>query len=130
MKGQVICINDTIRYVGKDVGNAVWSNEDVLTGANNGYDGRVNMAIIKKISGWKDLYPAFALCDALNTGNVTGWYLPAREELFYIKIGGSGNKDNYWSSTEDTAKRAYIFYNGPYIQHKSSGFKVKAVHRF
>lgn len=130
VKGQVICINDTIRYVGKDVGNAVWSNEDVLTGANNGYDGRVNMAIIKKISGWKDLYPAFALCDALNTGNVTGWYLPAREELFYIKIGGSGNKDNYWSSTEDTAKRAYIFYNGPYIQHKSSGFKVKAVHRF
>lgn len=130
VKGQVICINDTIRYVGKDVGNAVWSNEDVLTGANNGYDGRVNMAIIKKISGWKDLYPAFALCDALNTGNVTGWYLPAREELFYIEIGGSGNKDNYWSSTEDTAKRAYIFYNGPYIQHKSSGFKVKAVHRF
>lgn len=130
VKGQVICINDTIRYVGKDVGNAVWSNEDVLTGANNGYDGRVNMAIIKKISGWKDLYPAFALCDALNTGNVTGWYLPAREELFYIKIGGSGNKDNYWSSTEDTAKRAYIFNNGPYIQHKSSGFKVKAVHRF
>ena len=130
VKGQVICINDTIRYVGKDVGNAVWSNEDVLTGANNGYDGRVNMAIIKKISGWKDLYPAFALCDALNTGNVTGWYLPAREELFYIKIGGSGNKDKYWSSTEDTAKRAYIFYNGPYIQHKSSGFKVKAVHRF
>ncbi|WP_337586346.1 DUF5036 family protein [Prevotella pectinovora] len=130
VKGQVICINDTIRYVGKDVGNAVWSNEDVLTGANNGYDGRVNMAIIKKISGWKDLYPAFALCDALNTGNVTGWYLPAREELFYIRKGGSGNKAYYWSSTEFTAKQAYTFYNDPYIQHKSSGYKVKAVHRF
>lgn len=130
VKGQVICINDTIRYVGKDVGNAVWSNEDVLTGANNGYDGRVNMAIIKKISGWKDLYPAFALCDALNTGNVTGWYLPAREELFYIRKGGSGNKAYYWSSTEYTAKQAYTFYNDPYIQHKSSGYKVKAVHRF
>lgn len=130
VKGQVICINDTIRYVGKDVGNAVWSNEDVLTGANNGYDGRVNMAIIKKISGWKDLYPAFALCDALNTGNVTGWYLPAREELSYIRKGGSGNKAYYWSSTEYTAKQAYTFYNDPYIQHKSSGYKVKAVHRF
>ena len=130
VKGQVICINDTIRYVGKDVGNAVWSNEDVLTGANNGYDGRVNMAIIKKISGWKDLYPAFALCNALNTGNVTGWYLPAREELFYIRKGGSGNKAYYWSSTEYTAKQAYTFYNDPYIQHKSSGYKVKAVHRF
>lgn len=130
VKGQVICINDTIRYVGKDVGNAVWSNEDVLTGANNGYDGRVNMAIIKKISGWKDLYPAFALCDALNTGNVTGWYLPAREELFYIRKGGSDNKAYYWSSTEYTAKQAYTFYNDPYIQHKSSVYKVKAVHRF
>lgn len=112
VKGQVICINDTIRYVGKDVGNAVWSNESVLTGANNEYDGRVNMAIIKKISGWKDLYPAFALCDALNTGNVTGWYLPATKELSDIYAKGNGIRSYFWSSTEYSVNQAYRNYNG------------------
>lgn len=133
VKGKVICINDTIRYVGKDVGEAVWSTETVLTGATDKNDGRVNMAIIKKISGWKDLYPAFALCDALNTGNVTGWYLPAREELYYIYNGGRSDNED-WSSTEDDVNYAYFYHYhyggslGP--KGKGSIGKVKAVHRF
>lgn len=130
VKGQVICINDTIRYVGKDVGNAVWSNESVLTGANNEYDGRVNMAIIKKISGWKDLYPAFALCDALNTGNVTGWYLPATKELSDIYAKGNGIRSYFWSSTEYSVNQAYRNYNGWSQDQKKESYKVKAVHRF
>ncbi len=130
VKGQVICINDTIRYVGKDVGNAVWSNESVLTGANNEYDGRVNMAIIKKISGWKDLYPAFALCDALNTGNVTGWYLPATKELSDIYKGGNSIREFHWSSTEFIVNQAYRFYSIPDNYQKGRSNKVKAVHRF
>ena len=130
VKGQVICINDTIRYVGKDVGNAVWSNESVLTGANNEYDGRVNMAIIKKISGWKDLYPAFALCDALNTGNVTGWYLPATKELSDIYAKGNGIRSYFWSSTEYSVNQAYSNYNGWSQDQKKESYKVKAVHRF
>lgn len=130
VKGQVICINDTIRYVGKDVGNAVWSNESVLTGANNEYDGRVNMAIIKKISGWKDLYPAFALCDALNTGNVTGWYLPATKELYDIYAKGNGIRSYFWSSTEYSVNQAYRNYNGWSQDPKKESYKVKAVHRF
>lgn len=132
VKGKVICINDTIRYVGKDVGEAVWSTETVLTGATDKNDGRVNMAIIKKISGWKDLYPAFALCDALNTGNVTGWYLPAKEELYYIYNGGRSDND-YWSSTEYNVNKAYYFYyyySGESLNPKESICKVKAVHRF
>lgn len=136
VKGKVICINDTIRYVGKDVGEAVWSTETVLTGATDKNDGRVNMAIIKKISGWKDLYPAFALCDALNTGNVTGWYLPATEELFKSRASGYIFGDySYWSSTEYEygyiVDLAYIFY-GQYTNSvpKESIRKVKAVHRF
>lgn len=131
VKGKVICINDTIRYVGKDVGEAVWSTETVLTGATDKNDGRVNMAIIKKISGWKDLYPAFALCDALNTGNVTGWYLPAKEELYYIYNGGRSDND-YWSSTEYNVNKAYYFYYySDWSQNpKESICKVKAVHRF
>ena len=130
VKGQVIYINDTIRYVGKDVGNAVWSNESVLTGANNEYDGRVNMAIIKKISGWKDLYPAFALCDALNTGNVTGWYLPATKELSDIYAKGNGIRSYFWSSTEYSVNQAYRNYNGWSQDQKKESYKVKAVHRF
>ena len=122
VKGKIIYMNDTIRYVGKDVGEAAWSTEAVLTGATDKNDGRVNMAIIKKISGWKGLYPAFALCDALNTGNVTGWYLPTRKELYDIHID-----NDYWSSTEYYENQAYTYRN---LYPKGSICKVKAVHRF
>lgn len=123
VKGKVIYMNDTIRYVGKDVREAAWSTEEVATGATDMYDGRVNTTIIKKISGWKDLYPAFALCDALNTGGVTGWYLPAREELRRV------SNEDYWSSTEASKGSAYtIYYNIAY--NKKYIFTVKAIHRF
>lgn len=115
-------MNDTIRYVGKDVGEAAWSTEEVATGATEMYDGRVNMAIIKKISGWKGLYPAFALCDALNTGGVTGWYLPAYYELRRIVSNGK-----YWSSSEYSERIANTDYNTHY---KKEIFIVKAIHRF
>ena len=128
VKGKIIYMNDTIRYVGKDVGEAAWSTETVLTGATDENDGRVNMAIIKKISGWKDLYPAFALCDALNTGNVTGWYLPAREELYDIHRFHRFDY-YYWSSTEDSENYAYL-YDRWSLNPKGSICKVKAVHRF
>lgn len=126
VKGKVIYMNDTIRYVGKDVGEAAWSTETVLTGATDEYDGRVNMAIIKKISGWKDLYPAFALCDALNTGNVTGWYLPAIIELHYI----NRFDNDYWSSTESSVNYAYYYDYTRRSKPKERICKVKAVHRF
>ena len=122
VKGKVIYMNDTIRYVGKDVGEAAWSTEEVATGATEMYDGRVNMAIIKKISGWKGLYPAFALCDALNTGGVTGWYLPAYYELRRIVSNGE-----YWSSSEYSERIAHTDYNA---HDKKEIFKVKAIHRF
>lgn len=127
VKGKVIYMNDTIRYVEKDVGEAAWSTEEVATGATDMYDGRVNTTIIKKISGWKDLYPAFALCDALNTGGVTGWYLPAYEELRRIASNGG----EYWSSTEYSYSKeeAFIGYNS-YTRYKKQIFKVKAIHRF
>lgn len=131
VKGEVICINDTIRYVGKDVGEAIWSTEKVATGATDEYDGRVNMAIIKKISGWKDLYPAFALCDALNTGSVTGWYLPALYELYNIYIGGYDLRYHYyWTSTEYANDIAYSSDGYAGYTQKKLKYKVKAVHRF
>ena len=132
VKGQVICINDTIRYVGKDVGGTGtrWSLEKVATGATDKYDGRLNMAVIKKISGWKDLYPAFALCDALNTGSVTGWYLPAMYELNTIYSVGNSIRDWHWSSTEYNASEAFRSYGNSSNNSKGNEYKVKAVHRF
>ena len=129
VKGQVICMNDTVRFVGKDVGTAAWSTEKVATGAIYEHDGRLNMTIIKKISGWKDLYPAFALCDALNTGSVTGWYLPAINEIYAIRIGYD-LKDDHWSSTEYRESNAYYYGNNSSIDYKTNKYKVKAVHRF
>lgn len=129
VKGEVICINDTIRYVGKDVGKTAWSTEEVATGATDKYDGRLNMAVIKKISGWKDLYPAFALCDALNTGSVTGWYLPAMYELETINRLGI-IRDWHWSSTEYNESEAFISYGNSGDHPKRTKYEVKAVHRF
>lgn len=129
VKGEVAYMNDTVRYVKKEVGESVWSTENVATGATDHYDGMKNMIVIKKISGWKTLYPAFALCDALNTGGVSEWYLPAQQEILNIKLN-----EVYWSSTEVSYIDAYnnIFDNTTYrnISKKSTMSIVMAIHRF
>ena len=129
VKGEVVYMNDTVRYVGKDVGESIWSTENVETGANDKYDGMKNMAVIKKISGWKNLYPAFALCDALNTSGVTGWYLPAYYELSNRIRPANGT---YWSSSESSNK--YAGYYSPSetnaARKTDTKLKVMAVHKF
>ena len=99
--GTVLYMDDNIRLIYKEVGQAQWSTENVQIGANSSTDGMANMNVVKAISGWKNLYPAFALCDALNTGGVTGWYLPAYHEggVYLPKI----STDAYWSSTESSS---------------------------
>lgn len=132
VEGEVAYMNDTIRYVKKELGEAAWSTENVATGATDDFDGMKNMAVIKKIPDWENLYPAFALCDALNTGGVTGWYLPAGDEIIRI----TGEVYSHWSSTEYTVSRAYINDRGRYSgEHyrsidKSEKYKVMAAHRF
>ena len=122
-------MNDTVRYVKKEVGESIWSTENVETGANDKYDGMKNMAVIKKISGWKNLYPAFALCDALNTSGVTGWYLPAYYELSNRIRPANGT---YWSSSESSNK--YAGYYSPSetnaARKTDTKLKVMAVHKF
>ena len=129
VKGEVVYMNDTVRYVKKEVGESIWSTENVETGANDKYDGMKNMAVIKKISGWKNLYPAFALCDALNTSGVTGWYLPAYYELSNRIRPANGT---YWSSSESSNK--YAGYYSPSetnaARKTDTKLKVMAVHKF
>ena len=121
VKGEVAYMNDTLRYVIKEVGKAAWSTENVETGAIYVDDGMKNMAIIKKIPGWKNYYPAFALCDNLNSESVTGWYLPATKELDIIGYIG-------WSSTEYSSTHAY-FHSRDHNK-KENIYTVRAVHRF
>ncbi len=123
--GTVSYMQDSIRYVASEnLGNFVWSTENVATGATDQYDGRKNMNIIRKIPNWKVLYPAFAAVETLNARGVTGWYLPACKE---VRIGV-----DYWSSSEIYSSVAYYFtaYVSASTTGKSSSLSVVGVHRF
>lgn len=118
---------DGVRYVFKDLETtAQWSTETVLIGADDRDDGRNNMAVVKSIANWKELYPAFALVDALNVDGVTGWYLPAVYE--FVKNGYEW-RFRGWSSTERSYGEAYN-YNTNNAQSKNVSSNVVAVHRF
>ena len=127
--GTVVYMNNEQRLIAKEVGKAVWAAENVLTGANDKNDGMINTDKIKKIPNWQTLYPAFALCDDLNKNGVTGWYLPAQNELSKsARINGI-----LWSSTESNTSNAW-YYN--YSVHnsgslsKSASYSVYAFHKF
>ena len=118
---------DGVRYVFKDLETtAQWSTETVLIGADDRDDGRNNMAVVKSIANWKELYPAFALVDALNVDGVTGWYLPAVYE--FVKNGYEW-RFRGWSSTERSYGEAYN-YNTNNAQSKNVSSNVVAIHRF
>ncbi len=125
IEGTVCYIGDSARYIYKHVAdNVLWSTELVLTEANSETDGEYNMKMIQKIPSWQDFYPAFLLCDQLNTNGVTGWYLPAVEEM-----GHCGFKDiNYWSSTESDESFAKGGSGSGY--YKRTERAVIAVHKF
>ena len=98
----------------KDLPNSyAWSTEKVLTGANSETDGEYNTNIILQIRGYETLYPAFNAVADLNVNGVTGWYLPAINELheLYNKI-----QKRYWSSTEYNSTQAnyYYYYENSY----------------
>lgn len=79
--------------------NLQWSKEIVETGAGDFYNGRVNMAAVKKHNPTFANYPAFSRVHVLNPGetNYTAeskgiWYLPARNELSSIYKEGNQEK--------------------------------------
>lgn len=126
---------DCMGFVYKQLGKASWSTETVVTGATDRWDGRNNMAKIKAILGWYDKYPAFALVEALNVNGISGWYLPATNELGALKklvVAYS----SYWSSTELNnayAKGWYAGWDGTpseYSNAKTNPETIMAVHRF
>lgn len=87
----------------------LWCNNSTESkrkiGANNIYDGEINMAAVKQIAGWVEKYPVFAYCNKLGEG----WYIPARAEwesiyrnksLIEPKLTDKLAEHWYFSSTE------------------------------
>lgn len=127
IEGKVVYMKDADRYIAKEVGEAVWSTENVSTGATSENDGEANTNIIKKIPGFEELYPAFALCDALNTDGVTGWFLPAYLQIWHSSSQLSNH--NWWSSTEYSNKNAWCHSSWAH-DSKGASLAVFAFHRF
>lgn len=108
----------------------VWSIEEVLTGANSATDGEYNMNVILQIPGYETLYPAFKAVADINANGVTGWYIPAIDELTTVV---NNSNSNYWSSTEYESNTAYYyssFYYGASISFKHNNSYIIAMKKF
>jgi hypothetical protein len=85
-----------------------WSANDRYDGINFDNDndnGMNNMNIIKQLPNWDIRFPAFKWCDDFNKGTVTGWYLPAINELSQV-YAGYNDLDTY-PGVEDGAYNIY-----------------------
>ena len=143
VQGIVFQTSPVVKIVSVKETTAKWGGYGVTTNATNKDTGKVNMAIIKSISGWETKYPAFKWC--ADYGN--GWYLPALNELKAIyaqrdkinktlsanNMGKLGSKDIYsilWSSTERDTNYAYeLNFSGGYSYDPSkyNTYSVRAV---
>ena len=124
VSGTVGYMSGDLRYVYKYLGKAQWSIEYVVTGASSNDDGEANTAIIKKIPNWKELYPAFALVETLNQNGISGWYLPAFNELRLLRI-------TEWSSSEEN--QSLVRYDTGSMTNagdKKAERRVTAVYKF
>ena len=143
--GVVFYLDETVtKIVSVERGSSLkWSTEHVTTGATDGDNGANNMAIIKRISGWEEKYPAFKWCSDYGEG----WYLPAFSELQEIynkrtaidatlETNGYTTLEEcyYWSSTEDSYSNAYRLRFGygisTYYGYKDNTYIVRAVLAF
>lgn len=139
--------------VSLDETEAQWSTETITTKAIYQSNGPNNMNAIRAIAGWYEKYPAFVWCEAKNTNGMTGWYLPAQNELEIVldnvtsinnglsSCGGTTLKISsssyyyYWSSTQSDSSNAYYcrYYNGShrsYLGPKTESCYVRAVRAF
>lgn len=96
------------------LGDKAWAAQSashMLTGADSRTDGLANMEVIKRIPNWRNLFPAFAACDALNASAATEWYIPSTGEaesfLWFVCVNDP--RSDFWSSTELYSADAYAF---------------------
>lgn len=137
VEGIVGYIGDSVRYVCKFLGYHYWSTKYEHTNATSRTDGEYNMNQIKKIPHWEELYPAFFVCDQLNTDGITGWYLPAIDEIKKETIYEYYGYEK-WSSTQSDESHLYAytaFANTKEVQTRSrykqaDGYIVVAFNKF
>lgn len=129
VEGKVYSMENGEGHIYHNFGNqsAAWSTENVsLADAASMTDGKANTQAIKVIPGWQDLYPAFAVVDGLNTNGVTGWYIPAIDQLRFMD-NLAVYSGYYWSSTGVDANQAYYCYcSGSQMNHSSNSHTAKA----
>ncbi len=128
--GKVSKMENGEGYIYQEIKQRIaWSDEYVLTpGTTSMTDGMANTEAIKKLADWQQLYPAFAVCDALNKNGVTGWYLPAQKECPVNAVTVNGSAYDVWSSTSNAAKSAETPNGGPL--NKKVKLPVTPVHKF
>lgn len=121
--GKVACLggglNNLITANANNADSIVWGGNGTTTNAQSVVDGEVNTTKIVDILGAGITYAA-GVCDAYEIdsaghtpcvgGNTcyNDWFLPAVNQLSCMRgnrnqVGGF-NKDNYWSSTEDSVQ--------------------------
>lgn len=131
------------KIVSLDETTSQYSIENVLIGADDNNDGKINMEVVKAIPTWEELYPAFKWC----ADKGEGWYLPAINELTALEgyaytlanstLSANGyttlGTSYYWSSTESSNIYAYhmSFLNRrTYADSKQNSYNVRAVLAF
>lgn len=130
--GTVGYIGDDKRFVYRLAGeNLKWRAQDYASGEGAIFesDGEWNTKIIRDVaSKTTRRFPAFEAVDELNTGGVTGWYLPAIGELNHMASMIAGET---WSSTESYVLSAK-YHDGHEARSKNKGFNllVYAIHKF
>ena len=121
-----------------------WSTEQVVTYCSDLSDGMANMNTIKYVRDWESKYPAFKWCNDFNTRGISGWYLPAKNELNDIYTNKNAVNttfaqyacvqltDWYWSSYEYSNNYAWVlhFYGYHDYNWKDVSHRVRAVQSF
>lgn len=147
LKGKIVSLDEPVaNWNGgtNEAGKLKWSTEQVTTGATSTSDGAANTLKITQTANYSStVYPAVAWCVAKNTGGVTGWYLPAKDELltlYYVittvnsslqTVGATKlSLSQYWSSMEDDSVYSVaVHFSGgtTYITKKNSAYSLRCV---
>ncbi|MDR1878679.1 MAG: DUF1566 domain-containing protein [Bacteroidales bacterium] len=137
------------KIISLDEAFLAWCTTDSLiaTGALDVGDGEVNMTTVKNLGTMSD-FPAFEWCQAKNSNGVTGWYLPAVNEVYdfvilvrdplnetLAKNQGTPLQNNaYWSSTEFSSAGMAMIADARSTANNNAGKKtqhyVRAVRKF
>ena len=139
--GLVSYIGDDERFISKLVHEETlykWSTSSSVIGASSIYDGAYNTEKVHQQSSWRSKFPLFAAVDELNTGGVTGWYVPAIDELYRMISFIRNDLPSYnrvASSTEGTPNGNFPNENFQAIEYNYGswqsvmGFKTSALYR-